>query len=305
MPGTTLRADWLEWRRGGVGASESAAILGVDPFKTRLDVWLDKVSPVKDKGVPSEAAEIGLLVEPAIAKLYERRSGRVIVAQQIRATMRGSPRICATPDGIDDTGELVEFKAIGFPHSELLGEPGTDEVPAWWIIQAQHQMLATGKRAVNFAVLKHGREYAAYRVEQDPDLQDLIRDQVETFWVRHVETRTAPDLELPADARHLARIFNRCEGDVVLTDEMGTLAAEWDELVRHGRNAQQAANAAKEAADLVRARLLATLGNARFAALPDGRMLERAIRTRKEHVVKESTWVELKLRTPKRTGETR
>ena len=37
------RRAWLEARRSGVGASEIAAILGLDPFRGPLDTWLSKV----------------------------------------------------------------------------------------------------------------------------------------------------------------------------------------------------------------------------------------------------------------------
>jgi predicted phage-related endonuclease len=39
------RADWLEWRRGGIGGSDVAAILGVSPWRTEFDVWASKVAP--------------------------------------------------------------------------------------------------------------------------------------------------------------------------------------------------------------------------------------------------------------------
>ena len=34
--------EWREWRKGGVGASEVAAILGTCPYNTAHDIWLVK-----------------------------------------------------------------------------------------------------------------------------------------------------------------------------------------------------------------------------------------------------------------------
>ena len=37
------REDWLQERRRGIGGSEAAAILGLSPWATPLDVYLDKI----------------------------------------------------------------------------------------------------------------------------------------------------------------------------------------------------------------------------------------------------------------------
>ena len=36
-------ADWLEYRRRGIGGSDAAAIFGVSPFKTARDLYYDKL----------------------------------------------------------------------------------------------------------------------------------------------------------------------------------------------------------------------------------------------------------------------
>ena len=38
------RADWLAVRRQGIGGSDVGAILGLDPWKGPLDVYVDKVA---------------------------------------------------------------------------------------------------------------------------------------------------------------------------------------------------------------------------------------------------------------------
>jgi len=36
------REQWLELRRQGIGGSDAAAILGMNPWKSPMDVWLEK-----------------------------------------------------------------------------------------------------------------------------------------------------------------------------------------------------------------------------------------------------------------------
>lgn len=37
------REEWLSFRRGGIGGSDVAAILGISPFRTARDIYYDKL----------------------------------------------------------------------------------------------------------------------------------------------------------------------------------------------------------------------------------------------------------------------
>jgi predicted phage-related endonuclease len=37
-------AEWLEYRRQGIGGSNAAAVLGVSPFMTARDLYYDKLN---------------------------------------------------------------------------------------------------------------------------------------------------------------------------------------------------------------------------------------------------------------------
>ena len=41
------RAEWLEGRRGGLGASDCGVVLGVSNFKTPLQLWREKIGAVE------------------------------------------------------------------------------------------------------------------------------------------------------------------------------------------------------------------------------------------------------------------
>ena len=38
----TPREEWLRLRQHGIGGSDALAVLGLDPWKTRMEVYLDK-----------------------------------------------------------------------------------------------------------------------------------------------------------------------------------------------------------------------------------------------------------------------
>ncbi|WP_165253618.1 lambda-exonuclease family protein [Paludisphaera soli] len=106
------QARWLEWRRGGVGASDSPAILGVCPHRTRMAVYLDKVGAAKPRK-QTETQEWGIRLEPLITAAYAERADLAIVNRQACLESTEQPWLRATIDGIAEDGRIVEFKALG------------------------------------------------------------------------------------------------------------------------------------------------------------------------------------------------
>ena len=61
MNAVAERAAWLAERRSGIGGSDIAAILGLSPWKTAVDVWLDKTGQREDDTVgDAEAVRWGV-----------------------------------------------------------------------------------------------------------------------------------------------------------------------------------------------------------------------------------------------------
>lgn len=74
MTDTTERAAWLEERRRGIGGSDVAAVLGLNPYKTPLDLWEDKTGKAEESH-QSESAYWGSTLEDVVAKEFSMRTG--------------------------------------------------------------------------------------------------------------------------------------------------------------------------------------------------------------------------------------
>ena len=70
------RDEWLKYRRLGIGGSDSAAILGISPFRTARDLYYDKLNIVTadDEG-NWVAMEMGNLLEPLVARIFAKKTG--------------------------------------------------------------------------------------------------------------------------------------------------------------------------------------------------------------------------------------
>src|ERR1700694_1448834 len=102
----SARAQWLEAGRAGIGGSDAAAILGLDPWRSGLDVWRSKVEPTPPTEEERFLFKLGHLLEPVTARLYSEQTGREVTAPNPEIhqhskfpEIMGSPARLALKDG--------------------------------------------------------------------------------------------------------------------------------------------------------------------------------------------------------------
>lgn len=83
---------WLAYRRKGIGGSDVAALLGISPWRTARDLYYDKlnIAAVEDNEGNWVALEMGHLLEPLVAKIFERK----------QATRRTRSKRCSSTQNI-------------------------------------------------------------------------------------------------------------------------------------------------------------------------------------------------------------
>ena len=70
------REKWLEFRRQGIGGSDAAAVLGISPFRTGVDLYYDKLGqPVEDDEQNWVAKEMGTVLEDLVARIFAKKTG--------------------------------------------------------------------------------------------------------------------------------------------------------------------------------------------------------------------------------------
>lgn len=221
------RAEWLEKRRDGIGGSDAAAIIGVSPWRTPVDVWEDKVGISEDRPA-TEAMEWGNRLEDVVSDavgerlgLRLRRSKRILVHPEYPFVFGNVDRLAGDA--------VIEIKTArygdGFAtEEEAPGLDPVDRVPRHYYVQGQHYAAVTGKRRIIFGVLVGGSDLRVLETPADPAfITDLLEEEVE-FWTRYVVPGVRPPLT-GADADRLAALFPRGAGDKVATPEI-------DEVVR-------------------------------------------------------------------------
>ena len=90
----------------------------------------------------------------------------------------------ADVDGICEDGRILECKTAR--SGKDWGEEGTDEIPQYYQTQVQHYMAVLGAPVCDVAVLIGGSDFRIYTVRRDQELIDLLINDEEEFWEKHV-----------------------------------------------------------------------------------------------------------------------
>lgn len=290
----TTREQWLAERKTGIGASDSAAILGVSPWRSPVEVWADKTGLADTTDAASEAAEWGIRLEPVIAQALAERTGRDVSCRPAFQLVRHPmlPWLFCTPDAEDSAGRVVQIKTC----SAYKASEWRDEPPLQYQVQVQHELEVLDRDEATLVVLIGGQKLRYYDVPRNQPFIAALRSRLEEFWVC-VQERRMPSIDgTVSTAQALARLHPQDSGATEPLDfNMMSVFAEWEA-------AKAAANEAESRKRLAENMLRAAMGDASYGVLPDGNMLSLLTQTRAAHAVKESTYRVLRRVNPKRKG---
>lgn len=177
-----------------LGGSDVAGILGISPWKTQLDVYLDKVQPRVREYDPDRERLFsrGKRMEPYVIDLLQEETGLQIVRRGQRYIDPELPFVAAEIDAEAETGENIEIKTSSPFKSREWGEEQTDEIPVYYTAQAMHGMMVTGAPVCVFGVLIGADDFRVYRIERDEETIAGIRAKEIEFWQR-VMRKDAPE----------------------------------------------------------------------------------------------------------------
>ena len=242
------RDDWLAVRRTGIGGSDAAAAVGLNPYMSPLELWLDKTG--RAEGLPRPSPDDttsptywGTLLEPLVAAVYTKQTGNRV--RRVNAVLR-HPSIPFMLANIDR--EVVGARDVSILECKTAGEFGARlwhaGVPEYVQIQVQHQLAVTGKTAAHVAVLLCGQALEVHRIERDDALIGRLVELEARFW-RFVESDTPPPPDGSESAdRALRHLYPGSGGTVDFTDDRNLSSAFADLVaVRADIEARQAIEA--------------------------------------------------------------
>ncbi|MCL6691691.1 YqaJ viral recombinase family protein [Pseudomonas sp. R3.Fl] len=230
------REDWLAVRKHGIGSSDAAAAVGLNPYKSQLELWLEKTG--RDAGLPKSdptdeesPTYWGNMLEPIVATHYRRRTGNRV--RRVNAVLQHpDPKLNWMLANIDR--EVIGASDVQILECKTAGLNGAlswkDGVPVYVQLQVMHQLAVTGKQAADVAVLLGGQHLEVHRLERDDALIAQLIELERDFW-GYVQSDTSP----PADGSESAAQALRClypedQGHTLDFTQEPLLSAAFDEL---------------------------------------------------------------------------
>lgn len=179
--------EWIEWRRGGIGASDIAALMGVCPYKSALDIYNDKKGLSQRK--TNSSMQRGIQYEAEARRVFNR--GFEHPFEPILCEDEEFPIFRASLDGYCTfTRQLVEIK---IPKREVLDMARYGQVPIHYLYQMQWQLMITGA-CKGYFFCYNPESLESYIVDVYPDdnlIVNLIR-KASSFWREHILTNIPP-----------------------------------------------------------------------------------------------------------------
>lgn len=275
------REEWLQVRKNGIGSSDAAAAVGLCPYKSQLELWMEKTG--RSSGNESEPGQEspmywGTLLEPLVAAAYMERTGRKV--RRVNAVLQ-HPTFSFMLANLDR--EVAGCPDVQILECKTAGEFGArlwrDGVPEYVQLQVQHQLAVTGKEAADVAVLLCGQQLEVHRIVRDDEVISRLLVLESIFW-EHVVQDTPPRVDGSESAARALRQLYPGNGttldfseDEALTKAFADLVALRGELEAREKHSERLKQVLQEAmGDASRA--LFSTGEVTFKRSKDGTAID-------------------------------
>lgn len=229
------REEWLGMRGRGIGGSDCSAIVGLNPYKTNLQLWQEKVGLRESPNIENEHTKYGQACEDALRTILQAdyngvlnitHSNELLVRRDkpyLRASLDGEIEVledCTivsfhygnteTPEeefvlhlkkGMRGVLEIKTADILSALHKEKWG----DNIPDNYYCQTLHYLNVTNYDfVILFAQLTttakgvktHITRTYGYIKESRLDDMKYLEESVDNFWLINVQKRIEPPLQI-------------------------------------------------------------------------------------------------------------
>lgn len=220
---------WLQVRQNSIGGSEAAAILGMNPWKSPYQLWLEKTGSAEPEDISDkDVVHFGTILEPIVAQEFCLREGKKVKKCGLYRSKQ-HPFMTASFD------RLIVGEPAGLECKTTSAYKGKDweegKIPPSYYVQCQHYMMVSGLPKWYIACLIGGNKFVTWEIDRDEgDIAALMEAETK-FWER-VQDRVPPDVDgSESCTKALQQKFTGGQVEpVILPAETMELLARLDEL---------------------------------------------------------------------------
>jgi len=185
------REEWLAHRKKGIGGSDAAAIIGLNPYASPFSLWADKTGRLPEQP-DNEAMRQGRDFEAYVAARWRETTGKKVKRDTAIINNADYPHAHADIDRwIIGESAGLECKTTSVMN---LKKFKNGEYPESYYVQCVHYMAVTGAARWYLAVLILNKGFYIYEIERDDGEIGALMDQERDFWSLVTnDTPPAPD----------------------------------------------------------------------------------------------------------------
>lgn len=239
------KEEWLRYRKQGIGGRDVSCLLGINKWKSEIELWLDKTNQTNEPQAENEAMQWGHIMEPIIRNHFAELTGKPVVEFKAMLQHPEYPFMLADVDGItvDENGNpaILEIKTA----SDFRRSDWDNGVPAYYETQVQHYLCVTGMKMAYVAVLFGGNSFRVYEVYADEEIHSMLVAVEKEFWNK-VKNMIRPDMDGSDAARDLLDSIYRggIAEEIILPED----AIEYIDLYIEASAEEESAKAKKQEA---------------------------------------------------------
>ncbi len=227
---------WLEERKKGIGGSEASMVIGVNPWKSKLELWNEKVTQVSNIDATKKLMfKVGHVLEPIIAEEYTIETGRILEERPLKI----HPMYSFILGNIDR--EIVSGARGRGPGILEMKTKGAftnwheEEIPIYYHIQIQHYLNVYNYSWGSFAVLDLGvMKLNIIDVERDDEfITKLEKEEIE-FW-KLVENKTPPPVSPTKACEEFLREKYKVSKSITIDLSCNEDAIKWAAMLREAK----------------------------------------------------------------------
>ncbi len=201
------RTAWLKLRNTGLGGSDAATIVGKNPYKGQLALWMEKTGQMAPEDLSgNQRVYWGSVLEAPIAEWFARKTGKKLIRRGMMRN-RDNPYMLASVDR-EVVGERagLEIKTAGVDQAKKWERDDNGEltgIPDAYYIQCLWYMAVTGFDRWYIAVLIGGNEPYIGTIQRKDKVIDDIKNIIvagRKFW-QLVQDRVMPDPDATSSAK--------------------------------------------------------------------------------------------------------
>lgn len=218
------REEWLKYRESGIGSSEVATILGLNPWETPYQLWRRKkgLDTAKEE---TFAMRAGHYLEDAVSLFWHDETGRDIIKRSAIDWLivnTDKPYMRVSPDRtywLSDSRKASDKGILECKTTQMRVDE--DDIPKHWFCQVQYQLGVAELTQGSLAWLCSGREFGYKDIALVPDFFAWIEEEITKFWVDNIQCNVEPDAQSVADV--LLKYNRHTDGKVIeISDDIFT-----------------------------------------------------------------------------------